>query len=916
MLRELIRPENRDQIVRDALVDPRSPPETLPMGGLLAIERLSPTSEPVLGVFVRMSAPAAIAEVESLGGTVGAVLDDYFSARIPLSALEPLSRSPNVVMIEAARALRMENDSSGRAIGIDQVRTLVGDRWEGATGEGAIVGIYDTGLDLRHDDFIDPSGQTRVVGLWDQTSQGTPPVGFFTGHYCSPSDIQLTITSAGTAGCRQRDFHGHGTHVAGTAAGDGSAGGANPYQFQFAGVAPGAELLIVNGGPGVFFENLIIDGLTWMRQEGLRLGRPVVANLSLGGQFGAHDGTRLYERMIDALSGPGFIVVVAAGNFGVNGNTTPTLSGSLIHARGIPTGTQTREFRIEIPPYSPNADKCNGNRVSISMWYEALDELTITVQRPSGSSASAERGTATLDENPAGRILIDNGSGGPNPENGDVEVSISLNGCGTSNVPETGAWRISVTPVTTGSGLPYDMWIWGSAGARPRGGLGFDNRLVVGSPATARRAITVGAFVTRLCWASIATANQVCYTQREETGDLARFSGGGPARDGRIKPEIVAPGLGVMSAHSSDASISQQRIAPDNVHAVREGTSMAAPQVTGAVAVMLGASPAMTPEDVKTVLSGTATQDQFTSRIYETVAGSQPSDWWGFGKLNVPQALLALSDTRPATLALTGLTAAPTDETLGEKGTLLPLLLLDMEARGFEPIDVTSIGFDVSGDDPFARILLARDDGNGALDPADVVVASVAAPLTAAARRVTIPFDDAQLRVQPFSQHSVFLLVELSGNAPNGAVFEAALAPQELHSRGVNSGAIDMIEPDIVAVTSGPASTTVLRSIELLTLSENPVRDGNVVFNFERPPTTAAVYTITGRRVVDLCSSGSLACGTTGGPTFTRWELRNGAGESVAPGVYLLIFTVHGETFREKLMILTGSDGVDLEQQP
>jgi subtilisin family serine protease len=303
-----------------------SAPQTQPMGGDLALSRTTPVEEPVLGVFVRVRNAAGLEEIRNLGGEIGSVIEDFATARVPLNALEILSRSPNIVNIEAARALRLDHDSSTRAVHVDELRTLVGDRFIGATGEGAIVGIYDSGLDLTHSDFIDADGRTRVLSLWDQTTPGRPPQGMTYGWYCSADDVQQAVTSNGTAGCPQRDTHGHGTHVTGTAAGDGSASNSSSEMFRYAGVAPNAGLIIVNGGPGVFFENQIIDGLTWMRQEGLRLNRPVVANLSLGGQFGPHDGTRLYERIIDALSGPGFIVVISSGNSGVNMNTTRAAS--------------------------------------------------------------------------------------------------------------------------------------------------------------------------------------------------------------------------------------------------------------------------------------------------------------------------------------------------------------------------------------------------------------------------------------------------------------------------------------------------------------------------------------------------------------------------------------------------------------
>jgi hypothetical protein len=229
---------------------------------------------------------------------------------------------------------------------------------------------------------------------------------------------------------------------------------------------------------------------------------------------------------------------------------------------------------------------------------------------------------------------------------------------------------------------------------------------------------------------------------------------------------------------------------------------------------------------------------------------------------------------------------------------------LNLDARGGESIDVTAMGFDIRGQDAGARVLLVRDaNGNGSMDGADRVVGAATAVLVPSPRRVVVRPDS--LRVPAFALTRVFVAIELSGQAPNGALFEATLVPSELHSRGTRTGALDQLAAGIVAVASGPATTTVLAAAEALSFSANPVREPEVVFNFAQAPATAAVYTLTGRRVIDLCGLSGLACGQAVPLTSGRWDLHNHEGERVAPGVYLVIFQVGGRAYREKLMILS-----------
>ena len=187
-------------------------------------------------------------------------------------------------------------------------------------------------------------------------------------------------------------------------------------------------------------------------------------------------------------------------------------------------------------------------------------------------------------------------------------------------------------------------------------------------------------------------------------------------------------------------------------------------------------------------------------------------------------------------------------------------------------------------------------------EPAEPVLGAAPVPLDGDVSRVEVA--PPALVVPEFSQRQLLVALELSGAAPNGTDFEATFVADATRSIGTST----QVENSIVVVTepvsSGVASTTVLGANERVSFSSNPVRGEDVVFNFIEAPTTAAIFTVTGRRIADLVRR------VGSGELNVVWDLTNDDGSRVAPGVYLLVFSVQGELFREKLFVLT--PGADL----
>lgn len=689
VLRRLIEPEVRESIRLFGAVRPDAPPAEQPLGGAIVLD-VDAAGRTRVGVLLELRSADALDALRALGAEIGSVIGSIATARIPLDVL-PLLEDLQLLRVQAARTMWAQHDSSMSAIGVNAVRQHHAGTWTGSTGAGVIVGIIDSGIDLLHPDFHDAQGGSRVIGAWDQTVGGAPPPHFEYGYYCDAAAIAQVIASGMNAACPITDDAGHGTHVAGTAAGNGAAGGT---QRPYAGVAPNADLLVVRAGTVSFGEDRVVDALLWLRDRGRALGRSVVANLSFGHHYGPHDGSALLEQVIDQLSAPGFLIVVAAGNSGVNDNVGGTAQPRYTHARLRPQPQRTDTLAFQVSGYSGSINGCN-NFAWMSLWYDRGDELAVTVVRPNGTQVRTAAGHTGIGEDAHGRVIISNGSGLQRAHV--AEAFIEIDGCGPSGSPAPGTWLVLVDAESGSvSGAPADFYIHtvrlGASGAIS-GTTGFDNSYVVGFPAAARRAITVGAFATRSCWPTPIT--ETCYQSAEQTGDLARFSSGGPTRDGRLKPEITAPGIAVVSALSRTAAAQPDRVVAGGQYWALEGTSMATPHVTGALALLLQHRPSLSPEDVQDILSRAGRQDAFTNRTYGT-PGMSPSAWWGYGKLDVP-ALLAE--------VLGGGTVVSVS--IGPRADTLP-------RNGFAQLEATTL--DAAGQTAYANVVWTT------LDPGTAVV--------------------------------------------------------------------------------------------------------------------------------------------------------------------------------------------------
>jgi subtilisin family serine protease len=545
-------------------------------------------------------------------------------------------------------------------------------------GTGVAVGIADTGVDLTHPDFLDASGKTRVAWLIDL---GAPPRGVWPqlesqygltdattgavewGAVWSADDINAALAS--NRASLPQDGIGHGTLVTSCAAGNGS-GGTSIYR----GIAPGATIVlarILDSSGNVRSGTEILGGIQFLFDRADFLHLPVVVNLSIGSDFGPHDGTTLWEQSLASHVGPsspGHVVVAAAGNGGSIAPGDAPIHNNVF----VPKGTT-----IRVPIVTSGAQSG-----SVSVWVAMHPGASVHVglDGPDGTWISpVEPGHAKVvgTETTAYQAEVINGS-----EPKDSPVPAQSHG---AVVIWLGNWPKGLYTVTLEGSGNVDLYLQGAGdavmpGAATLGFLDGVREATVSLPATHPDILAVGCTINKTAWTSInhshiglghqvplldaagGMPNPQGMQRAPIEGEPCWFSGAGPTLTGVQKPEIMAPGAAIVGALSSQAvppapaSIftvpcpntpggqpDPQCSQVDAAHAVSLGTSFSAPIVAGAVAVLLQQNPALTQGQARALLQGGA----------HRLRGPAPfDDQAGAGELDVLGSLAAANETERA----------------------------------------------------------------------------------------------------------------------------------------------------------------------------------------------------------------------------------------------------------------------------
>ena len=564
------------------------------------------------------------ADLRSAGLRVEDVLGDFATGIADLADLDRLAAVGHVASVQDAPVTRPLLHTSVPAIHADQASIGA----LGLTGQGVVVGIVDTGIDVFHKTFRnrDAKATTRILALWDHTLKPAGdekhPDGYQYGVEFTDGMINAAL-EADKPPFRSVDTGGHGTHVAGIAAGNGAAGDcAHPFGDYYIGVAPQATLIVVKLDT-VAPTYPIVDAVQYIIDKARHLPQPmpVVVNISEGHEttWGAHAGADPLETGLDGLlGGPGVAIVVSGGNTGDKG----------IHAQAQVGPSASHTFHVTVDPGELGQE--------FDIWYSSAARLTLTLTSPTGVHYQALGPGTTLPASSKPLAPVPPGTKPSDAVSGSARLAASPGGFNQIRfkmAPLPGATSVTAGTVDTpwllevkeSAGATADVHVW----------ISYDHysektttqfipadRVVastVHAPATARHVISVGAY---------------------DSGDgtLASFSSRGPiafldpnatGADSK-KPDICAPGVNIWSARSRDRSFKFGECCLRYISL--SGTSMAAPHVTGVVALMLQQNGALTAADVLQRLR--------TSALPPKVPPTPPlpSNEWGSGMVDALRA--------------------------------------------------------------------------------------------------------------------------------------------------------------------------------------------------------------------------------------------------------------------------------------
>ncbi len=455
---------------------------------------------------------------------------NYAIIQVPITNLEKLSNYPSIIYVEVPQDVTLVQSLYNDDVCINNEVGVTKD----LTGKGVLIAVIDSGIDYTHPDFRHDDGLTRIEAIWDQgLSSGQPPQGFLEGTLFTKLQINEALESGESLG--HVDTEGHGTAVAGVACGNGRVSNG-----VIKGIAPESHILVVKlsaKGVGVAKTTDIMRALKFSYDYAIKVGKPLVVNLSFGTSNGVRSGETLFETYINEVA-ESYIsnIVCATGN---EGNASHHYSNQLTNGEKVDV-----EFSIQ-------GGVSNFNLI---LFKRFIDDMSMEIISPTGAVSNRiklinKREVVRLDD-----YVVFINAGSPRPYT--IETGVYIEFQNISEFINDEIWTVRVYADNVLDGK-IDMWlpIYELVG---RKSFFFESSLetTLTIPSTVKNVISVAGY-------------------NQENQAIVGFSGRGNTINNGKKPDLAAPSVDIVSTSIYGG------------YDTFTGTSFAAPMVSGIAALLL-----------------------------------------------------------------------------------------------------------------------------------------------------------------------------------------------------------------------------------------------------------------------------------------------------------------------------------------
>ena len=591
------------------------------------------------------------------------------AAFLPMDSLGVMEQSSNIMRMEANKLAELTNDTSATIIGVDKI-------WEGPsatsqlpqafTGKGVIAGVMDVGFDFTHPAFRHDDGTSRIKWFWEPFAENDSLSTGVLGKIYTSSEEVLAAQHSEDA-----FIANHGSHVLGSMAGDGLNG-------RYVGMAPEADIIgahaPLNSQSDEFLERLevYLDGILGNELDSMYLqvgfgdvlylvelkkifeaadsiGEPCVVNWSFGAPPSFYVDNTLFENVFSQLVGPGHIVLAAAGNDGDYFTYLKKDAGTPL-SQDVYWSTNGGEYftmNMRTEPDEPFFD--------FGLAFEGVD--SVITMNTEWAYEAALQGKVVYIANDQIYVQLKCSLGAMNKLVYEILVAPQGEYAAAHTKDKMmkvhGKIFIDYDPqaelmgdIISSNYVLFSEETYYNARGCHQG--------TIGDFASMERVITVGAMHHRSHITNIAGEQNTTLEVASEEGNLVSFSSCGPTMQGRIKPDVVAPGhniLSVLNSFYSEGSEEETEatVAPRTAYKYNEfdkdyamwsmsGTSMACPTAAGVIALWLQAKPDLTPEEILGVIARTSIQPE------PDFSGTDKNVYYGWGEIDAYAGLLDVLD--------------------------------------------------------------------------------------------------------------------------------------------------------------------------------------------------------------------------------------------------------------------------------